>query len=204
MPTDEEIVLAMARLYSCWLRFQDPSFLLVVCGSGLIVTQSCARPAADRRVKSDALDATVVRAEQSDQSGRVPRSANSFLDGGEHVSRAEPCALGDAGMVGVCCAVRGGLTYAPARSRECDEDRCRAAGGRCGWAGFSCPLACIAAARDEGRACRDDKECESACVATTDASAGQAVEGRCYAWALAFECLNHVRSGRATGTLCVE
>jgi hypothetical protein len=41
-------------------------------------------------------------------------------------------------------------------------------------------------------------------VAQGNVAKGEAASGRCYAWALAFECLNRVRQGRAEGTVCIE
>ena len=120
------------------------------------------------------------------------------------VARAEPCSRGEEAGAGICCSVRPGLVYAPVRHRDCDVAQCGARGGRCGWAGFACPEACIAPARDRGQPCNDAAQCESTCVAPGSVAKGEAVTGRCYEWALALECLNRVRHGRAEGTVCIE
>ncbi len=120
-------------------------------------------------------------------------------------ARAEACQNRNGKEHGLCCRLRKSLSYAPASVRDCDETRCTSLGGRCGWASFDCPRACVARARDANRPCNDESQCESTCVAADQAAAtGTIANGRCYPWALASECLNRIQQGKATGVICVD
>ena len=172
-------------------------------------------PACDQRGRageaathSDESGATVVLAGSGGRLNDHATPDASAREAGTQVSelaaRAEPCSVSQVKGGGICCLVRASLVYAPARPRDCDTAQCAARGGHCGWAGFTCPKACIAPARDHGQPCSDVAQCESTCVAPDNVAQGQATIGHCYEYALALECLNRVRHGHAEGTVCIE
>lgn len=105
---------------------------------------------------------------------------------------------------GSCAVLRARLALDPASDGKCDRAACAAAGGECGWAGFSCEIACVRRSRDAGAACSDVSECEGTCVAPASAGLGDVVKGSCYHLALDKACLNRVRQGKAEGKVCVD
>ena len=175
-----------------------------ICVAGLSACNR--RDRVDEAPRPQATEAAAVPANGgvSDRSTPLESTHDAGGQAMRTAGRAEPCSSNDKAGAGICCSVRSSLVYAPVRHRDCDAARCAEHGGRCGWAGFSCPEACIAPARDRGQPCKDVSECESACVAQGDVAKGAPANGRCYDWALALECLNRVRQGRADGTVCIE
>jgi hypothetical protein len=82
---------------------------------------------------------------------------------------------------------------------------CEAAGGIWGRFGIRQEEQCNLPAPDSGKACTDDAECASACVASDAAPAGSRAAGTCYGRLLLLgTCLKHVRQGVAGPPLCAD
>lgn len=84
-----------------------------------------------------------------------------------------------------------------------DADACTRAGGWWTVVGRGMKEACIIPAKDSGKACRDDSECEAFCAAALGASAGSTAPGTCTSGVVAPCDAMHVRQGRAVVS-CVE
>ncbi len=129
-------------------------------------------------------------------------------DGDLAIAREPPKAdaLGDAsdGSRFGCSSVLKWLAYPPSGVADCDTNRCRAAGGACGYGGVGCPQACFRRTSDGGKPCKDRSECQSICLAPPDTAAGQATMGSCSELVHVVGCQNRVRAGRAEGAVCTD
>ncbi|MFC1642197.1 hypothetical protein ACFL5O_05835 [Myxococcota bacterium] len=108
------------------------------------------------------------------------------------------------GNTGPCASMLRWLVYPPAGSGVCDAARCKAAGGSCGYAGVSCPSACIRRTTDGGKPCTDEAQCQSGCVTDPRILTGEPAQGTCHDLIRVTGCENRVRAGRAAGTVCVD
>lgn len=82
---------------------------------------------------------------------------------------------------------------------------CRAHGGSWKKVGLAGTEECDLPARDAGRACSDDSECEAACITNDKTPAGSPATGHCFPrTTLTGQCLNRVRGGKALGLACAD
>lgn len=82
---------------------------------------------------------------------------------------------------------------------------CEAAGGTWGRFGLLARELCDLPTGDAGKPCSDHADCESVCVATGGAQAGDRVTGRCFARRVTLgTCLPYVANGVAQGVICVD
>lgn len=85
------------------------------------------------------------------------------------------------------------------------QTACEAAGGRWVAAGLQGTAQCDVRTADAGAPCREDSDCQSACVTGDGVAADTPVTGRCYERSLTLgHCLNYVTGGVATGVLCKD
>ena len=84
-----------------------------------------------------------------------------------------------------------------------DADACTKAGGWWTTVGREATEACVIRAKDSGKACTDDADCEAFCAAPNGASAGSTATGTCTSGETGSCDAMHVRQHRAVVS-CVE
>jgi hypothetical protein len=108
-------------------------------------------------------------------------------------------------LAAVAAAYAGG---APADDVPTDRAACEARGGKWGPVGMVPLPSCNLPAKDAGKICRDDGECEGDCLAelTDEQKRHLPVEttGRCSAWRRNPGCLPHVEHGWVQAVVCVD
>ncbi len=86
-----------------------------------------------------------------------------------------------------------------------DKQSCETQGGVWGTFGLLVKEQCDMPTSDEGKACADNTQCESVCVADDSVRKGKSATGKCYGRTVTLgTCLNYVKDGKAQGALCED
>ena len=107
-------------------------------------------------------------------------------------------------VLGSCAAPPVEKSYSLSESVSSQEE-CERLGGSWGPVGMSGNLACDIRPTDTGKRCRNNRECQTLCVADKEAEAGDRVTGRCYGSSITVgDCIATVSNGRASQRICSD